>query len=243
VFIDEWFGAAFYQKLPLDYRSKHRFGQIFWTHVYYPHENLQLWRPVNIHSDEPTRTTASHFRIVPAGADSFKRGYPLHDPPIRSREEFIVIKAKRRPVILVQSEPPIHGGENRNYKARFSRPLCLVAQCFGIVDKETGRTKFDPKLIDRIRAMEFPQIVFLPQQPACLESDGLLRLDQLQSVFVPHLEPTQYCLGDEVVDLVKEQLRYLLTGDQTPSNYTELRETLLKDYADGEAAQSATSAD
>jgi len=230
LFIDEWFGKDFYQKLPLDYRNNHRFGQIFWAHVYYPHENLQLWRPVDLDQTEPTRTTASHFRIMPAGADAFKKGFPLHTPPIRSREEFIVIKAKRRPVILVQSAGPLHSGENRGYKAKFARPLCLVAQCFGIVDKETQRSKFDPALIDRVRVMEFPQIMFLPQSPGIFEGDGLLRIDHLQSVFNPHLEPTQFCLSAEVQMVLKDQLRYVLVGDREASTFTELRETLLEDH-------------
>jgi hypothetical protein len=165
MFVDEWFGRDFYQKLPLDYRNNHRFGRIFWTHVYYPHENLQLWRPVDLDQTEPTRTMASQFRIVPAGADAFKRPFPLHTPPIRSREEFVVIKAKRRPVVLVQATAPLHSGENKGYKAKFSRPLCLVAQCFSIVDRETERTKFDPALIERVRLLEFPQIMFFAPIP------------------------------------------------------------------------------
>jgi hypothetical protein len=39
MFIDEWFGA-YYKKLPLGYHNEASFcfGQIFWTHAYYPHE-------------------------------------------------------------------------------------------------------------------------------------------------------------------------------------------------------------
>ena len=42
MFIDEWFGAAYYKKLPLGYHNEANFcfGQIFWTHAYYAHENL-----------------------------------------------------------------------------------------------------------------------------------------------------------------------------------------------------------
>jgi hypothetical protein len=42
MFIDEWFGDDFYQKLPLGFQNPAGFvfGQMFWTHAYYPHENL-----------------------------------------------------------------------------------------------------------------------------------------------------------------------------------------------------------
>jgi hypothetical protein len=76
MFIDEWFAGAFYKKLPLGYHNEANFcfGQIFWTHAYYPHENLDLWRPIPDPA-EPTKTIASQFRITAAGQDAFKRGY------------------------------------------------------------------------------------------------------------------------------------------------------------------------
>ncbi len=75
--------------------------------------------------------------------------------------------------------------------------------------------------------MEFPQLMFVPARPGFLEVDSLLRLDELQSVFTPNLEPTQLALGDEVADILRGQLQYLLTG-AGPTTYTELRELLLK---------------
>lgn len=70
MFIDEWFEQSFYEKLPLDFRSRLTFGQFFRTHAYYPHENLQLWRPI-LDPSEPTKTIASTFQIVSAGQDAF----------------------------------------------------------------------------------------------------------------------------------------------------------------------------
>src|ERR1017187_10232643 len=66
MFIDEWFGDTFYKKLPLGYHNDANFcfGQIFWTHAYYPHENLELWRPVPDPA-EPTKTIASQFESLP----------------------------------------------------------------------------------------------------------------------------------------------------------------------------------
>ena len=95
MFIDEWFGAAYYKKLLLGYHNEANFcfGQIFWTHAYYPHENLDLWRPIPDPA-EPTKTIASQFRITAAGQDAFKRGLPLHAPKLETNEEFIVIRAK-----------------------------------------------------------------------------------------------------------------------------------------------------
>jgi len=74
--------------------------------------------------------------------------------------------------------------------------------------------------------MEFPELIFLPHNTGPLPVDSLLRLDELQSVFTPHLEPTQYSLGDEAIDLLRGQVQYLMSR-QGPSRYTELRELLM----------------
>lgn len=56
----------------------------------------------------------------------------------------------------------------------------------------------------------------------------MLRLDEAQSVFVPHLEAKQFCLGDEVATILRHQLAFLQTGNG-PNEYTELREFLMNE--------------
>jgi hypothetical protein len=225
MFIDEWFGDDFFQKLALGYHIHVCFGQFFWTHAYYPHENLELWRPVP-DPNEPTKTIASTFQIVPAGQDAFRRSIPLAVPKLETNEEFLVIRAKRRPVLLVQPEIPLPEIENRGFRGRVQRRRCLVAQVFGLAETKTGRAQFSPSFVDRVRKMEFPQFMFLPKNAGFLEVDSLLRLDELQSVFAPHLEATQYSMGDEVVKILRGQIAFLIAGIG-PNDYTELRELLL----------------
>jgi hypothetical protein len=222
VFIDELFENDFYQRLPLGYHTNHCFGQVFWTHAHYSFENIQFWRPV-IDPNEPTKTIASSFNMVGWPPDAFRRSFPLHAPSLKTDEEFIVVKAKRRPVVLIQSEPSLVGVKNPGYRGKFSRQRTLVAQMFSIVDKRTGEAKYDNALVERVRRMEFPQLLFMPKMPGFV--DSFLRLDEPQSVFVPHLEPTDTCLGTEVQNVLKHQLRFLLTGDGP--TYTDLRHMLL----------------
>jgi hypothetical protein len=229
MFIDEWFGENFYRKLPLGYHNEANFcfGQIFWTHAYYPHENVELWRPVP-EPNEPTRTIASQFRISAAGQDAFKRTLPLHAPKLETNEEFIVIRAKVRPVILIQTELPLAGVDNRGYRGRIQRRRTLVAQVFGLADSATREPQFNPAFVDRVRKMEFPQLMFLPERAGVFAVDSMLRLDEVQSVFVPHLEPKQFALADEVAAILRHQLAFLLTS-VGPNEYTELREVLMND--------------
>lgn len=229
MYIDEWFDKDFYGELPLGYHTNFTFGQLFWTHTYYPHEHLELWRPIP-NPDEPTKSIANAFQLQAAGKDAFNRKFPLHAPQLETNEEFIVIRAKKRPVILLQSESGLPEGENKGYRGRFHRRRCIVAQVFGLSDVTTGRTEFNPSLIDRVRKMEFPELLFLPKRPGILDVDSMLRLDELQSVFIPHLEPTRVALSNEVANILRRQFQFLIARN-APSAYTELREMLLNEQA------------
>jgi hypothetical protein len=227
MYIDEYFEGSFYQKLPLGYHNhaNFRFGQLFRTHAYYPHENLELWRPV-VDDSETTKTIASKFRIKSAGEDAFNRTLPLHAPALATNEEFLVIRAKRRPVVLIQTELPLEGIDNKGYRGKVQRRRTLIAQVFGLADAKNGEPQFSPSFVNRMRKMEFPQLMFLPKKSGILEVDSMIRLDEMQSVFVPQLDPTQYCLCDEASAILRDQLALLITG-QGPNDYTDLRELLL----------------
>jgi hypothetical protein len=227
MFIDEWFATDFYTQLALGFHnpSNFRFGQFFKTHAYYPHENLELWRPIP-DPGEPTKTIASKFQLVAAGKDAFRRGLPLHAPKLETNEEFIVVRAKERPVVLIQPELEI-GFNNRGYRGRVHRRRCLVGQVFGLEDTRTGQAEFSPEFVHRVRKMEYPQLLFLPKKAGLLEVDSMLRLDELQSVFTPHLEASQFALADDASAVLRDQVQFLIT-QAGPNAYTELREMILR---------------
>lgn len=228
MFIDDWCAdLGFYKELPLNFRDILSFGQLFLTHAYYPHENLQFWRPIPEQND-PTKTIANSFRIEPAGQDAFKKKLPLGAPKLETNEEFIVVRAKKRPVIMLLPESASLDKLNKGYRMKLQRHLCVVAQVFSLTDKVTGQAKCDPDLLDRIRRMEFPQFMFLPKKPGVFEVDSLLRLDELQSSFTGNLTALQYALNDEAAKILRDQFRLLLTG-RTSKEYIDLREFFLHD--------------
>jgi hypothetical protein len=103
----------------------------------YTFETLELWRPI-IDPNEPTRTIASQFRISSAGTDAFRRSIPLASPKLETNEEFVVVKGKLRPVMLIQPEAADMAIDNRGYRGKVQRKKSLVAQVFGLVDTKTG---------------------------------------------------------------------------------------------------------
>lgn len=223
MFIDEWFDKDFYKKLPLGFHSNHCFGQLFWAYAHYVPQVMQLWRPV-IDPNEPTKTIATTFNMVGLQTDAFKRKIPLHAPELKTDEEFVVVKAKRRPVVLIQTEPPLAELSERG-KRKLGRRRVTVAQTFSLVDQKTGAAKYEQALIERVRRLEFPQLFFLPKAGG-LAVESLLRFDEMQTIPVPGLEPTEWCLGDEVQKILKSQLQFLMTG--STGYYSDLREILLQ---------------
>jgi hypothetical protein len=131
MYIDEYFADDFFKELPLGFHQNFSFGQVFRTHAYYPHENLELWRPV-VDPNEKTKTIASQFQIVAAGQDAFRRAIPLASPKLETNEEFLVVRAKTRPVVLVMPETSPFGVNNQGYRGRVQRHRCLVSQVFGL---------------------------------------------------------------------------------------------------------------
>jgi hypothetical protein len=224
MYIDEYFDGEFYRQLPLNYASTFAFAQFYWTHAYYPHENLEVWRPIH-EPNEQTKTIATSFRIENKPRDIFRKSLPLGSPKLEAREEFMVVRAKLRPVVLITPELAVAAVERDKDRRLLNRHRCLVAQVRGLVDPHTQREKLSASFVNRVRLMEFPQFMFLPKSAGLLEIDSLLRLDELQSVFTPHLDPTQFALGDSVARILKEQFKYLLTG-AISHDYAYLREAL-----------------
>ncbi len=116
---------------------------------------------------------------------------------------------------------------NWGYGGKVDRHKCTVAQIFSLEDTKTGDAKFSPEFVERLRKMEYPQFMFLPKC-GILPVDSLLRLDELQSVFVPHLDATKFMLDDEIVEILRDQIQFLFTN-KGPNSFTDLRECLLNE--------------
>lgn len=216
---DDSFKKDFYSAYNLAADKKKSFGRFYNTHAYYPHEHLEFWRPS---ITDPTSTSATDFRIMAAGADRFNH-LPLETPKLRNKEEFLVVKAKRRPVLMLV--PPVEIPEKRSYRgAPVSRNLALVAQIYSIYSAKSGEMKFDPGFIANIRELKYPQLMFLPQHAGVINVDSILRFDECQSVFFTQLEPIPYELSETVMDVARSQFRYYFneTDDGIFSSFREI---------------------
>jgi hypothetical protein len=216
---DESFKKDFYSPIDLRTDKKKALGRFYWTHTYYPHEHLEFWRPS---ATDTTSTSATDFRITAAGEDRFNH-LTLANPKLESNEEFVVVRAKRRPVLMLV--PPVEIDEKRSYRGSpVSRKLALVAQIYSVSSARTGEMKFDPAFIANIRELKYPQILFLPQKSGVIEVDSLLRLDECQSVFTNQLEAIPFEFSKPIKEVLQSQFLYLFneTDDDVFSTFRDM---------------------
>jgi hypothetical protein len=204
-FIDEVFDPFYTSasKRPADYS----FGQIFTVPAYYPHQKLEVWRPKSL---DAKLGIATDFQITTAN-DVFRRPLPYSVPRLKTNEEFIALKAKCRPVILVQPpDPSLLQIKKSGYSGKVVRHLCPVALVYSAED-EAGNSKFSPDFLERVRRLEYRQFLFLPQGGSILV-DSIARLDEIQSVAESQLWPTGFSLSDDVREILRSQVSFFLAG-------------------------------
>jgi len=195
----------FYTKMGLDFRANLRPGQICSAPVLYSNENAEIWRPSRY---DGSQTQATDFRQIAKPGNAYKEARVIHTPRLDPYEEFPVIRAKCRPVILLAPDPPVI--DVRPDIMKLDKHLCLVAPCYSVVD-QMGKSKIDPGVLDRVRRLEFPQFLFLPKT-AALTNDSLLRLDSIHHTYRAQLDPTQWRLSMDVWRIVSGQLEFIFSG-------------------------------
>ncbi len=205
-FLDEVF-EPFYTAASTNL-ADYGFGQFFKCPAYYPHQQLDIWRPRNL---DVKLGIASDFNLTTAGRDAFCRSLPFSSPPLKTNEEFIGLKAKPRPVILIQPpDPALLAVKKAGYAGTVVRHLCPVLLVYSAED-DAGNSKFDPEFLERIRRLEYRQFLFLPKGGP-LTVDSIARLDEVQSVAENQLEPTKFALSKEICDILRSQVSYFFTG-------------------------------
>ncbi len=222
VFFDEFFPDGFYSQLGPDFRANFRRGQILRTHVYYAGEDLNVWRPVK---SDTTKTYASEFSMVPPPKDAFRRETPLYAPRLETNEEFMVVRAKMRYLVLLAPMPDLIEAKEIRRGGKINPHLCIAAPLYSVADKD-GFAKYHEKFINRMRLLEFPHLFFLPGHPKGLLRPCFCRLDRIQSCCVNQVEPTNVCLSEQVLRVFQGQVEFFL-AETYAGNYADYREELL----------------
>ncbi len=221
MFLDELI-EDFYEDVGGNYRQANTPGQICHTPILYTYEQREIWKPSGY---DKTRTAATTFEITTAGEDAYNRTTPLADPRLETNEEFPVVRAKKRPVVLIKSAPARIPIKSLPGGPKLNRPLAVVVPCYSAVDK-TRHATYPREFIDKVRRLEFPEVFFLPNDPGALDNDSLLPIYRLANAYQAHLDPTPRKLSSSILSILQGQVRYYLTGEYV-GDYQTAREMLL----------------
>jgi hypothetical protein len=222
LFFDDIVGP-FYEPVGQTFRNLYVRGQILYTHIGYTQQNLEVWRPSGL---DPSATAATLFGLAAAPGDVFNRSAPLHTPRLETNEEFVAVRAKRRPVILMSPPTVPRPAQPVRAGGRVHRPLALVVPVYSLVNRLSGQLKYDPQFVKRMRMLEFPEFLYLPPHAGVLPVPSYARIAEAQPVYEPHLDARDLKLGTDVLEVVQDVL-WLLFAESYGGTLAAYREQLL----------------
>lgn len=231
IFIDDLV-APYYEVLGLGYHKAPVRGQIGWVPILYTHEHREIWRP---QSTDQTGTIATSFIITTAGQDAHRRTTPLSSPRLTTREEFPVVRAKIRPVIVLTLPMPEISGPPGKREDRINRGLCLVAPLYSVLDPVTDVPKYGEEFVKRVRKLEYEQFSYAPESVKARIRSSIVRLDAIQAVYHANLELTPIRLSSEALSILQGQIECYLAGG-ADTVFHDAREMLLNPDAPSDQA-------
>jgi hypothetical protein len=205
VFIDDII-SDYYSEIGKSYKSSLKPGQIIWSYFLYGYNDLDVWRPAVLDS---SNTIATKFEINSSPSNKFKKSIPLSSPPLAVNEEFVVVKAKPRPAILITLPAPSIHIQHFRKGGKINIDSCLMAPLFSLED-DYGRTKYPEEFINRVRKLIYPHLFFLPKDERINLKNSLCRFDRISPVYTTHIEKEKICLHKEIADIYFSQLQCYL---------------------------------
>jgi len=168
--------------------------------------------------------------------DDFKkrdRSLPIKYLNLRSNEELLAQRAKKRPAIIISSGVECYVDIEQLLKAKgkkhHQQDCLFVIPCYNVL-KETYGTGFIPEQVALIQCLMYRQFFYIPESSAF--SELIARFDRIQIVIdrsPAAIEPTNICLADEIFDLFLTMFLYCISG-RSDENLDVVREIVQESY-------------
>ena len=180
-------------------------GQFFWAPALYLFgEQGRSPYVVRTEYSQPGRDPAYRVSpMQPSGEFSLPQD---HDPTLgtRSDERAVIIRAKRRPVILISTPVSPWADSRRRHDDSF-----LIAPVYSFAGDETKQT-YSPTFIERVKGYFYWQLFYLPGDPSVGIREGFVRLDRIQAIHKTLLEHMAVRLSDDAQPLLHSWIRVYL---------------------------------
>lgn len=180
----------------------YRIGQFFWAPSLFLFGEHQQYL---LRSDYIQSRSAYEYRVEPVRQSEFDNPGTLNPVlGIRSDERAVIVRAKRRPVILISRV-----GTGRADSTRAQDDCFLVAPVYSFGGDETKQT-YSPAFIERVKAYEYWHLFYLPAYNPAQIRESFVRLDRIQAIHKNLLEHRPVMLSDVVQDLLQSWTRVYL---------------------------------
>jgi len=217
-YFDNFFENDFYSPTE-NTTSNLECGQIAWAPVqYFLEKRIKVWRPIDYNREYGI---AEKFKLMDAPDDLFNHGKQIKIPVHReSKEEFLFIRAKKRPVIILNNYKPIEKIKEVRKGHRLNQDLCFLLPIYSAYDSVTNKLRFHNETIHKTRLLYYHNLFFLPEFKKCNLRESIVRVDRIFAIKTFLVEPLGYKLSDGPLEVLKELLNIIIFGSY-PENLWE----------------------
>jgi hypothetical protein len=183
-------------------QAEHARGQMYWCACCYFKTGMSILYP---RGSDPYDKLPTLFETRDIDPRKFNEPphRPLTRPRLEAEEEFIVLRAKNRPVITLSSKP-----EPWKYRDGKTRDECvLVVPAYSFHELDSAEWKL------RIRALAYRELFYLPGDQTLGLSESFLRFDRAHVVPCRWLRGKGVCLHPDALELLTDWFQFYLTGE------------------------------
>ena len=191
-------------------------GSLVWTIIPYPDQKPFRLIPVGRGEDARQHAQAQYqleeFRVGQTPQQTSV--LPVAALPLRSDEEYLVRRSKRRPCLIIASTDVQVDTALARGKKRWQTALTRLVVPYYSANGSTARAGWAPELVGRIRRCEYPQY-FWDTLPLAGSLEGsILRFDHTFSIGhdLANVEQTGYQLHQDALGILDEWLAWYVTG-------------------------------
>lgn len=212
--------SRYYESATTQEQNGYERGQIYWAPSLFIEHELKAFYP---RGQPPWGTEPTLWEIRREDDSTFEHP-PLRRPELRADEAFVVLKAKRRPVIIMSSHPEVwtyRSGQRRE-------EVFLVIPMFSF---EEDPVEF--KL--RMKALSYRELFYLAEDAVLGMEEGFARFDRSHVVAKKWLRRRGVRLSADALDVMTEWFNFFLTGkasDFIIEYRNDLQATLKETLAD-----------
>jgi hypothetical protein len=148
------------------------------------------------------------------------RTLPLKYLNLRSHEELLLQRAKKRPGIILSSEvdrfPELDKFLKQKGKKHLQEEAIFVIPGYNI-EKEPGTTGFPVEMVARIRCLLYRQFFYFPLKNPHF-TEGITRFDRIQVIIgrdPSAIKPVEIALTKEVFNLFLSMFIYCISGEES----------------------------